>query len=128
MYLFAIFNSFQGFFIFIFYCAGKENVRKQWRTFLCCGRMRLAENSEWSRTATQKTTTKSSVNRVTSLHSSNSSQFNNSSSCFLVSDSSELTNGISSQFEDHVITAEEDYSTDVVLNEINMQYRNQQTP
>ncbi|KAK5887595.1 hypothetical protein CesoFtcFv8_016186 [Champsocephalus esox] len=128
MYLFAIFNSFQGFFIFIFYCAGKENVRKQWRTFLCCGRMKLAENSEWSRTATQKTTTKSSVNRVTSLHSSNSSQFNNSSSCFLVSDSSELTNGISSQFEDHVITAEEDYSTDVVLNEINMQYRNQQTP
>nr|XP_033954149.1 adhesion G-protein coupled receptor G2 [Pseudochaenichthys georgianus] len=128
MYLFAIFNSFQGFFIFIFYCAGKENVRKQWRTFLCCSRMRLAENSEWSRTATQKTTTKSSVNRVTSLHSSNSSQFNNSSSCFLVSDSSELTNGISSQFEDHVITAEEDYSTDVVLNEINMQYRNQQTP
>ncbi|XP_010793360.1 G-protein coupled receptor 64 isoform X1 [Notothenia coriiceps] len=129
MYLFAIFNSFQGFFIFIFYCAGKENVRKQWRTFLCCGRMRLAENSEWSRTATQKTATKSSVNRVTSLNSSNSSQFNNSSSssCFLVSDSSELTNGISSQFEDHVITAE-DYSTDVVLNEINMQYRNQQTP
>ncbi|KAI9548381.1 hypothetical protein NQZ68_010603 [Dissostichus eleginoides] len=127
MYLFAIFNSFQGFFIFIFYCAGKENVRKQWRTFLCCGRMRLAENSEWSRTATQKTATKSSVNRVKSLHSSNSSQFNNStsSSCFLVSDSSELTNGISSQFEDHVITAEEDYSTDVVLNEINMQYRNQ---
>ncbi|KAK1882339.1 Adhesion G-protein coupled receptor G2 [Dissostichus eleginoides] len=57
MYLFAIFNSFQGFFIFIFYCAGKENVRKQWRTFLCCGRMRLAENSEWSRTATQKTAT-----------------------------------------------------------------------
>ncbi|XP_033995732.1 adhesion G-protein coupled receptor G2 [Trematomus bernacchii] len=130
MYLFAIFNSFQGFFIFIFYCVGKENVRKQWRTFLCCGRMRLAENSEWSRTATQKTATKSSVNRVTSLHSSNSSQFNNSSSssCFLVSDSSELTNGISSQFEDNVITAEEDYSTDVVLNEINMQYRNQQTP
>ncbi|KAK5858405.1 hypothetical protein PBY51_002548 [Eleginops maclovinus] len=130
MYLFAIFNSFQGFFIFIFYCAIKENVRKQWRTFLCCGRMRLAENSEWSRTATQKIAKKSSVTRVTSLQSSNSSQFNNSSSssCFLVSDSSELANGMNSPFEDNVITAEENHSTDVVLNEINMQYRNQQTP
>ncbi|KAM6986625.1 adhesion G-protein coupled receptor G2-like, partial [Aplochiton taeniatus] len=45
MYLFAIFNSLQGFFIFIFHCAVKENVRRQWRTFLCCGRLRLAENS-----------------------------------------------------------------------------------
>lgn len=34
-----------GFFIFVFHCAVKENVRRQWRTYLCCGRMRLAENS-----------------------------------------------------------------------------------
>lgn len=34
-----------GFFIFVFHCAAKENVRRQWRTYLCCGRMRLAENS-----------------------------------------------------------------------------------
>uniref|UniRef100_A0A8I5ZNY1 Adhesion G protein-coupled receptor G2 n=1 Tax=Rattus norvegicus TaxID=10116 RepID=A0A8I5ZNY1_RAT len=45
MYLFAIFNTLQGFFIFIFYCAAKENVRKQWRRYLCCGKLRLAENS-----------------------------------------------------------------------------------
>uniref|UniRef100_A0A4W5JDH7 Si:dkey-259j3.5 n=1 Tax=Hucho hucho TaxID=62062 RepID=A0A4W5JDH7_9TELE len=42
MYLFAIFNSFQGFFIFLFHCAVKENVRRQWRTYLCCGKLRLS--------------------------------------------------------------------------------------
>ncbi|KAM9348895.1 adhesion G-protein coupled receptor G2 [Symphorus nematophorus] len=130
MYLFAIFNSLQGFFIFVFHCAVKENVRRQWRTYLCCGRMRLAENSEWSRTATQKTAKKSSVTRLTSLHSSKSSKSNNSSSSssFLVSDSSEQINGISSPFEDRQITADEDPSMDVILNEINSQYRNQLAP
>ncbi|XP_050020322.1 adhesion G-protein coupled receptor G2 isoform X3 [Alexandromys fortis] len=52
MYLFAIFNTLQGFFIFIFYCAAKDNVRKQWRRYVCCGKLRLAENSDWSKTAT----------------------------------------------------------------------------
>nr|XP_003466433.1 adhesion G-protein coupled receptor G2 isoform X1 [Cavia porcellus] len=52
MYLFAIFNTLQGSFIFIFYCVAKENVRKQWRRYLCCGKLRLAENSDWSKTAT----------------------------------------------------------------------------
>lgn len=37
--------SLSGFFIFVFHCALKENVRKQWRMYLCCGRLRLAENS-----------------------------------------------------------------------------------
>ncbi|XP_068571913.1 adhesion G-protein coupled receptor G2 [Cebidichthys violaceus] len=130
MYLFAIFNSLQGFFIFVLYCAIKENVRRQWRTYLCCGRMRLAENSEWSRTATQKTAKKSSETRITSLRSSESSKSNNSSSSssFLVSDSSEQINGIGNPFEDRTITADEDPSGDVVLNEINSQYRNQQAP
>uniref|UniRef100_A0AAY5EU77 Adhesion G protein-coupled receptor G2b n=1 Tax=Electrophorus electricus TaxID=8005 RepID=A0AAY5EU77_ELEEL len=45
MYLFAIFNSLQGFFIFVLHCAVKENVRRQWRTYLCCGKFRLPENS-----------------------------------------------------------------------------------
>lgn len=34
-----------GFLVFLFHCAVKENVRRQWRTHLCCGRLRLAENS-----------------------------------------------------------------------------------
>lgn len=34
-----------GFFVFVFHCAIKENVRRQWRTYLCCGKLRLAENS-----------------------------------------------------------------------------------
>ncbi|KAM8908724.1 adhesion G-protein coupled receptor G4 [Spinachia spinachia] len=52
MYLFSIFNSLQGFFVFLFHCVMKENVRKQWRIFLCCGRFRLSEYSNWSRSAT----------------------------------------------------------------------------
>ncbi|KAA8586985.1 hypothetical protein FQN60_000821 [Etheostoma spectabile] len=104
MYLFTIFNSLQGFFIFVFYCAVKENVRKQWRTYLCCGKMRLAENSEWSRTATQKTMKKSSVTRLRSHHSS------------------------SNPFEDRSITADENPGIDVVHNEVNRQHRSQQAP
>ncbi|XP_034463392.1 adhesion G-protein coupled receptor G2-like [Hippoglossus hippoglossus] len=131
MYLFAIFNSLQGFFIFVFHCAVKENVRRQWRMYLCCGKMRLAENSEWSRNATQKTTKRSSVTRLTSLHSSQSSQSNNSSSSsFLVHNTpqptTEPTQGIGSPFEDRTITADEEPNMDVVLNEINRQYRAQQ--
>ncbi|XP_062391920.1 LOW QUALITY PROTEIN: adhesion G-protein coupled receptor G2-like [Sardina pilchardus] len=45
MYLFNIFNTLQGFFIFVFHCAMKGNIRRLWRTFLCCGKLRLAENS-----------------------------------------------------------------------------------
>lgn len=29
----------------MFHCAVKDVVRRQWRTYLCCGKMRLAENS-----------------------------------------------------------------------------------
>ncbi|XP_039376283.1 adhesion G-protein coupled receptor G2 isoform X1 [Mauremys reevesii] len=77
MYLFAIFNSLQGFFIFIFYCVAKENVRKQWRRYLCCGKFRLAENSDWSRTATNGLK-KQTVNQGVSS-SSNSLQSNSNS-------------------------------------------------
>ncbi|CAB1333048.1 unnamed protein product [Coregonus sp. 'balchen'] len=119
MYLFAIFNSFQGFFIFVFYCAVKENVRRQWRTYLCC---------DWSRTATQKTGKKSlSVTRATSLRSYNSSQFNHSSSSsFLTGDSPERPSGATeSPFDDRTITALEELNSDVVLNEVNSQFRTQ---
>ncbi|CAM5078538.1 unnamed protein product [Eretmochelys imbricata] len=77
MYLFAIFNTLQGFFIFIFYCVAKENVRKQWRLYLCCGKFRLAENSDWIRTATNGLK-KQTVNQGVSS-SSNSLQSNSNS-------------------------------------------------
>ncbi|XP_056872981.1 adhesion G-protein coupled receptor G6 isoform X11 [Takifugu flavidus] len=70
MYLFTIFNSLQGLFIFIFHCALKENVQKQWRRFLCCGRFRLSENSDWSKTATNNTKKVSSDNLGKSVSSS----------------------------------------------------------
>lgn len=126
MYLFAIFNTLQGLFIFIFHCAMKENVRRQWRTYLCCGRLRLSENSEWSRTATQK------INKVskekTSFHSSNS---NNSRLSFLNHDSlaSDVPMGIDNPMNNRIITAAEEpiSGSDVVLNEINDQYRGQRS-
>ncbi|XP_075043386.1 adhesion G-protein coupled receptor G4 [Mixophyes fleayi] len=49
LYLFAIFNTLQGFFIFVFHCVMKENVRKHWRMYLCCGKCRLDIYSDWSR-------------------------------------------------------------------------------
>uniref|UniRef100_A0A6Q2Z0W3 Adhesion G-protein coupled receptor G6 n=1 Tax=Esox lucius TaxID=8010 RepID=A0A6Q2Z0W3_ESOLU len=70
MYLFTIFNSLQGLFIFIFHCALKENVQKQWRRYLCCGRFRLADNSDWSKTATNNTKKVSSDTVGKSLSSS----------------------------------------------------------
>ncbi|RVE63797.1 hypothetical protein OJAV_G00139860 [Oryzias javanicus] len=126
MYLFAIFNSLQGFFIFVFHCAMKENVRRQWSAHLCCGQLRHSENSEWSHSATKKRARNSSTSKLTSFHSSHLSRVKSSpSSSFLVSNTSDQTNGIGSPFNDNVITADEDRSMDVVLNDINSQYRHQ---
>lgn len=50
MYLFCVLNSMQGFFVFLFHCLMKDNVRKQWRIHLCCGRFRLSNYSDWSQT------------------------------------------------------------------------------
>ncbi|KAM9455577.1 uncharacterized protein Hap1MRO34_019277 isoform 1-T2 [Clarias gariepinus] len=129
MYLFAIFNTLQGFFIFVFHCAVKENVRRQWRLHLCCGNLRLVENSDWSHTATQRIR-KSTVNRIaSSFRSVKSSKSNNSSSTFLVTDSSGLDRsmGIGSPLDDREITEQEEPSSDVVLNEINHRYRSQRS-
>ncbi|XP_075692759.1 adhesion G-protein coupled receptor G2-like [Rhinoderma darwinii] len=49
LYLFTIFNTLHGFFIFVFHCLIKENVRRHWRMYLCCGRCRLDNYSDWSR-------------------------------------------------------------------------------
>ncbi|KAM8732135.1 adhesion G-protein coupled receptor G2-like [Acanthopagrus schlegelii] len=107
VYLFTIFNTLQGFLVFVFHCAVKENVRRQWRTYLCCGKLRLAENSEWSRTATQNRRNLS-LNTTTTraLHST-------SRSSSVISDA---TNSSGSVFADSGIS--DGSSSDVVLNEI----------
>ncbi|XP_053238042.1 adhesion G-protein coupled receptor G6 isoform X4 [Podarcis raffonei] len=87
VYLFCIFNSLQGLFIFIFHCAMKENVQKQWRRHLCCGRFRLADNSDWSKTATN-IIKKSSDNLGKSLSSSSIG----SNSTYLTSKSKSTSN------------------------------------
>ncbi|KAG1943978.1 adhesion G-protein coupled receptor G2 [Pimephales promelas] len=116
-YLFCIFNSLQGFFIFVFHCALKENVRKQWRMYLCCGRLRLAENSEWSRTATQiKTNKKSSI--LTAL--SSNSGTNSAPRSSVSSNESVPSLGIGSPVDDSQIISGEE-NDDVVINEINSQ-------
>ncbi|XP_030841106.1 adhesion G-protein coupled receptor G2-like [Strongylocentrotus purpuratus] len=38
--LFIIFNSLQGFFIFVLYCLRKATIRKQWRRCICCALLR----------------------------------------------------------------------------------------
>ncbi|KAM6208318.1 adhesion G-protein coupled receptor G6 [Sarcoramphus papa] len=87
LYLFSIFNSLQGLFIFVFHCAMKENVQKQWRRHLCCGRFRLADNSDWSKTATN-IIKKSSDNLGKSLSSSSIG----SNSTYLTAKSKSTTN------------------------------------
>lgn len=44
-FIWCLFAFVTGLFIFVFHCAMKENVQKQWRRHLCCGRFRLADNS-----------------------------------------------------------------------------------
>ncbi|XP_039601464.1 adhesion G-protein coupled receptor G2 isoform X2 [Polypterus senegalus] len=120
MYLFTIFNTLQGFFIFIFHCATKENVQKQWRRYLCCGKLRLAETSDWSRTATNYTKKQSVRHPITSF-SSNSSSLNShptssGSSTYLVNNEyGANSNGI--PYNDSGVQAPSTPTDDVVLNE-----------
>ncbi|XP_041817550.1 adhesion G-protein coupled receptor G2 isoform X2 [Chelmon rostratus] len=107
IYLFSIFNTLQGFLIFVFHCAVKENVRRQWRTYLCCGRLRLAENSDWSRTATHNNRNMSVATATTSAP-----QFTSRSSSVI----SDGTNSSGSVFADSGIS--DGSNSDVVLNEI----------
>ncbi|KAM4544213.1 adhesion G-protein coupled receptor G2-like [Fundulus diaphanus] len=116
LYLFTIFNSLLGLFVFIFHCAVKENVRRMWRMYLCCGNMRLAENSEWSRTATHnKSSNLSAAPKTISVlqHSNRSSTV-----------ASDHTNSSSSVFVDSGISDRS--NSDVVLNEIHRRSQSQQ--
>ncbi|XP_051486117.1 adhesion G-protein coupled receptor G4 isoform X4 [Apus apus] len=45
LYLFSIFNTLQGFFIFVFHCLMKEEVAKQCRVHFCWGRFHLSDYS-----------------------------------------------------------------------------------
>ncbi|XP_030251405.1 adhesion G-protein coupled receptor G4 isoform X2 [Sparus aurata] len=83
LYLFSIFNSLQGFFVFLFHCLMKENVRKQWRLHLCCGRFRPKDCSDWSRTVTAGGAGKKNI-----LVNSDSVASNSTSTVRKVSDSS----------------------------------------
>ncbi|XP_027863851.1 adhesion G-protein coupled receptor G4 isoform X2 [Xiphophorus couchianus] len=74
MYLFAICNSFQGFFVFVFHCLMKENVRKQWKIYLCCGRFRANETSDCRRSVTMDVRNKKgNLVKSDSVHSDNNS-------------------------------------------------------
>ncbi|XP_073342675.1 adhesion G-protein coupled receptor G2 [Pagrus major] len=83
MYLFSILNSLQGFFVFLFHCLMKENVRNQWRIHLCCGRFRAKDCSDWSRTVTAGGRGKKNI-----LVNSDSVASNSTSTVRKVSDSS----------------------------------------
>ncbi|XP_064015799.1 adhesion G-protein coupled receptor G2-like [Pogoniulus pusillus] len=48
LYLFSIFNTLQGFFIFVFHCLLKDEVVKQCRVHFCWGRCQLRDYSAWS--------------------------------------------------------------------------------
>ncbi|XP_015237430.1 PREDICTED: adhesion G-protein coupled receptor G4 [Cyprinodon variegatus] len=79
--LFAILNSFQGFFVFLFHCLMKENVRKQWRIYLCCGRFRVIESLEWTHSVTVgRRNKKRNLVNSDSLPSDNSSSIRSNNS------------------------------------------------
>ncbi|XP_064282470.1 adhesion G-protein coupled receptor G4 isoform X3 [Passer domesticus] len=83
LYLFSIFNTLQGFFIFVFHCLMKDEVAKQCRVHLCWGRFRLSSYSDWSGSGATAGSTPKHLNHrspsqaLWSLHSNGtSSTFN----------------------------------------------------
>uniref|UniRef100_W5KM38 Adhesion G protein-coupled receptor G4b n=1 Tax=Astyanax mexicanus TaxID=7994 RepID=W5KM38_ASTMX len=88
LYLFTILNSLQ-FFIFVFHCLLKENVRKQWRVHLCFGRFKLQDHS-LSHTATVTAKPKQwQLPKFPTVASFRSSKSNSTQSSSASSDSSQ---------------------------------------
>ncbi|XP_065657610.1 adhesion G-protein coupled receptor G2-like [Hydra vulgaris] len=67
-WLFCIFNSLQGFFIFIFYAVRNKEVRNHWRLFLGKENGRRSSNQYTSRNRTQRTTSSHSRSDSGSSH------------------------------------------------------------
>ncbi|XP_071980265.1 adhesion G-protein coupled receptor G4 [Engystomops pustulosus] len=84
LYLFAIFNTLQGLFIFVFHCLIKENVRRHWRMYLCCGSCRIDNYSDWSRLSNADTKYNGRINLPSdsyqSTRSNNTASTSNASS------------------------------------------------
>ncbi|XP_075758340.1 adhesion G protein-coupled receptor E5 isoform X2 [Pelodiscus sinensis] len=55
-YVFTILNSFQGLFIFLLHCLLKQQVRDEYRRWLCCGR--LKERTKYSEFSSSMSTTR----------------------------------------------------------------------
>ena len=76
--LFTVFASFQGFFIFLFFCAFTKEARESWREFLSCGRYKSEHlhPSHYKKTSsaisgTAGNTLKSGTTATLSVYSSN---------------------------------------------------------
>lgn len=53
--LFVITASFQGFFIFLFFCVLKKEARKAWKDFLLCGKYKKKQRTSYSITSARMT-------------------------------------------------------------------------
>ncbi|XP_052669458.1 adhesion G-protein coupled receptor G4 isoform X2 [Harpia harpyja] len=86
LYLFSIFNTLQGFFIFVFHCLMKEEVVKQCRLHFCWGRFRLSNYSDWSGSGATAASTPRHLNHKSSSQALWSLNSNGTSSTFNGSD------------------------------------------
>ena len=76
--LFTIFASFQGFFIFLFFCVLSKEARESWREIFSCGRYKSEflhplryKNTGTTSTGTAGNTLRTGTTATLSLHSSN---------------------------------------------------------
>nr|XP_025966707.1 adhesion G-protein coupled receptor G4 isoform X1 [Dromaius novaehollandiae] len=92
MYLFSIFNTLQGFFIFVFHCLMKEDVVKQCRLHFCWGRFRLNNYSDWSASGA---TVRSTPRHLDHRSPSQPLEYLNSDGTSSTSSSSDFVPGIS---------------------------------